>query len=256
MSFEADFQQFLADLPRQLFQARRQAFSNNLNMLEFWNRRLQDFSHVISVFIRRCEDARATPEILCAYLREVLLEISNLQDLVENNILIDEAYIADMSIDFIGCPEEHEEGAFGRPRKLVEKEEIENLFQVYNSWQKVAELLGISDKTLRRRRHEYGMNVAGTSGPRSTYTSISNEDLCTVISDALRILPNAGESYIIGACRSKGLQVQRWHIREAISTVDPVSRALRRTTSIIRRTYSVPAPNSLWYALCLFEMLV
>ena len=249
MSFEVDFQQFLVDLPGQLSQARRQAFSSNLNMLEFWNRRLQDFSHVISVFIRRCEGARETPENLCVYLRELLVEISSLHNLVENNILTDQAYIADMSADFIRCPEEHDEGAFGRPRKLIEKEEIENLFQIHNSWHKVAELLGISEKTLRRRRQEYGMNVAGTSGPRSTYTNISDEDLCAVISDALSILPNAGESYIIGACRSRGLHVQRRRIREAILTADLVSRALRWTTSIIRRTYSVPAPNSLWYAL-------
>ena len=109
---------------------------------------------------------------------------------------------------------------------------------------------------MRRRRHEYGMNVASTVGPRSTYTNISDEDLCTVISDALRILPNAGESYIIGACRSRSLHVQRWRIREAISTVDPVSRALRRTISVIRRTYSVPAPNSLWYALYQLQRLI
>ena len=246
MSFEVDFQQFLVDLPGQLSQARRQAFSSNWNMLEFWNRRLQDFSHVISVFIQRCDGLRETPENLCVYLRELLVEIGSIHNLIENNILSDEAYIADLSADFIGCPEEDNEGALGRPRKLIEKEEIENLFQIHNSWHKVADILGISDKTLRRRRHEYGLNVASSSGPRSTYTNISDEELCAVISDALRILPNAGESFIIGACRSRGIHVQRWRIRGAISTVDPVSRALRRTTSIIRRTYSVPAPNSLW----------
>ena len=42
ISLEGDFQQFLADLPEQLSQARLLAFSSNLNMLESWNRRLQD----------------------------------------------------------------------------------------------------------------------------------------------------------------------------------------------------------------------
>ena len=102
MSFEVDFQQFLVDLPGQLSQARRQAFSSNLNMLEFWDRRLQDFSHVVSVFIRRCEGATETPESLCVYLRELLSEISSLHNLVENNILTDEDFIAEMNAQFLG----------------------------------------------------------------------------------------------------------------------------------------------------------
>ena len=216
-------------------------------MLEFWNRRLQDFLHVLRVFIRRCECATETPESLCVYLRELFVEIGNLHNLVESNIFADESYLPEMTAHSVRCPEEHNEGACGRPRKLLEKEEIANLFEMHNSWHTVAQLLGISEKTLRRRRHEYGMSIASSVGPRSTFTKISDEDLCTVISDALRILPNAGESYIIGACRSRNLHVQRWRIREAILRVDPVSRALRRTTSIIRRTYSVPAPNSLWF---------
>lgn len=113
MSFEVDFQQFLVDLPGQLSQARRQAFSSNLNMLEFWDRRLQDFSHVISVFIRRCEGATGTPENLRVFLRELLEEISNLHHLIENNILTDEDYIAEMSAQFLGCPEEDNNGAYG-----------------------------------------------------------------------------------------------------------------------------------------------
>ena len=62
----------------------------------------------------------------------------------------------------------------------------------------------------------------------------------------LKILPNARESYLVGACRSRGIHVQHRRLRDAINVVDPVSRALRRTVSIVRRRYNVHGPNSLW----------
>ena len=59
-------------------------------------------------------------------------------------------------------------------------------------------------------------------------------------------MPDAGET-IIGAIRSRGIIVQRWRIRQAIQTVDPISRALRRTFAVVvRRVYNVGCPNELW----------
>eukprot|EP00794_Sanderia_malayensis_P014537 gene14537-16040_t len=108
-------------------------------------------------------------------------------------------------------------------------------------------MVGVSEKTLKRRRQEFGMTISGKSGPRQTYSEISQEALCQIIKGVLEILPNAGETYVIGACNSRGIFVQRQRIRDAIKVVDPVSRALRRTVSIMRRVYSVPGPNALWH---------
>ena len=107
-------------------------------------------------------------------------------------------------------------------------------------------MLGVSTRTLQRRRTELGLELSRRRGPRITYTPISDEELCNTVREVLEILPNAGETYIIGACRRRNIHVQRQRIRNAIAMVDPVSRALRRSISVIRRTYSVPAPNSLW----------
>ena len=46
--------------------------------------------------------------------------------------------------------------------------------------------------------------------------------------EVLDVLPDAGETYIIGACRQRNIFVQRQRIRDAINTVDPISRALQR----------------------------
>ena len=79
------------------------------------------------------------------------------------------------------------------------------------------------------------MNISETSGPRLTYTNISNEDLCSEVRNILIILPEAGETIIIGAVRSRSIYVQRRRVRDAINAVDPASRALRRTVTIVRR---------------------
>ena len=91
-----------------------------------------------------------------------------------------------------------------------------------------------------------GIDVSPGTGARITYTNISHEELCTEIRSVLNTLPDAGETMVIGALRSKSIFVQRRRVREAIFEVDPVSRALRRTVSIIRRVYNVPSPKSLW----------
>jgi hypothetical protein len=70
------------------------------------------------------------------------------------------------------------------------------------------------------------MTTSSRTGPHSTYSNISHDQLCTVIRDILHILANAGESYVLGAFRSRRIHVQHSHLRDAINTVDLVSRAL------------------------------
>ena len=90
------------------------------------------------------------------------------------------------------------------------------------------------------------MAVSDTRGPRTTYTNISQSDLCNVVRDVLGILPNAGETFVLGALRQRGIHIQRWRVRDAICHVDPLTRAMRRSVAIIRRAYNVPCPNALW----------
>ena len=61
----------------------------------------------------------------------------------------------------------------------------------------------------------------------------------------LQVMSDAGETYVIGALRSRGISVRRWRIRYAIFTKDPVSRALRRCQAVVRRKYNVLCPNAL-----------
>ena len=96
----------------------------------------------------------------------------------------------------------HEEVAIGRPKKIISREDIEREFEVFINWKIVARQLGVSSKTLRKRRLEFGMNISETSGSKLTYTNISNEDLCSKVRNILIVFPEAGETIIIGALQS------------------------------------------------------
>lgn len=53
--------------------------------------------------------------------------------------------------------------------------------------------------------------------------------------------------YVSGGLRARGIFVQRHRIREILTTIDPVGRALRRRAAIQSRQYNVRAPNHMWH---------
>ena len=135
---------------------------------------------------------------------------------------------------------------FERPRLRVSAVEVNWLFDVYKPWEDFALYLRISIRTLERRWNGFNITVSDRTRSRGTYTTASDEQLCSVVREALQILPGAGETYIIEACCQRNVLVQRQSNRDAINTVDTVSRALLKSTCIMRRVYNVPAPNPLW----------
>ena len=63
----------------------------------------------------------------------------------------------------------------------------------------------------------------------------------------MTLTPYSGENYIRGALQGRGITIQRFRIRESLSRIDPVGRAIRRRRQIVRRTYNVTSPNHLWH---------
>eukprot|EP00112_Aurelia_sp_Birch-Aquarium-sp1_P026258 Seg920.7 transcript_id=Seg920.7/GoldUCD/mRNA.D3Y31 product="hypothetical protein" protein_id=Seg920.7/GoldUCD/D3Y31 len=246
MSSAPALEEFFNELPRLVDQARRNVFSNDINQLEYFQRKVQNALIVLNVIVSRCEDINA-PNSFTQEISALMDGLVPLNERLRDAIEVDEEYVITLNEPVPISTLEDVDNVFGRPRIAVEKEEMERLFGIYRSWKEVASLMGVSKKTLQRRRIEVGLIMSNRAGPRRTYTDISDEELQRTIRDVLQILPNAGETYIIGACRQRNIHVQRQRLRDAINVVDPVSRALRRSISIIRRTYSVPAPNSLWH---------
>lgn len=141
------------------------------------------------------------------------------------------------------CPNESLDTAIqGRPRLLIPQEQLEGLRSLGFSWVTIAKMLGVSERTVRRRKQEYNM-----SSSTDIFSEISDSEIDKFMKFILQVSPNSGERMIIGWFRGRGIRVQRWRIRDSISRVDPLSRDLRRRTVTVRRIYSVPTPNSLWY---------
>ncbi len=127
----------------------------------------------------------------------------------------------------------------GRPKFIVTMDQLQHLRETGMTWSRIAKCLNISERTLYRRAKEFDMHVE--------YSDMSNTELDTLLKDILGLTPRAGESYIRGSLRGRGVHVQRWRVRERLQVVDPIGRAVRWTNAIQRRVYNVKAPNSLWH---------
>ena len=141
--------------------------------------------------------------------------------------------------EFHASPERHT-GVPGRPRLLVDHDQIVCLRDMGFNWSEIARLLGISRMTLYRRRMELG--ITG-----SCYTDISYHELCSVITEIREQMPDVGERMLNGALVARGILIKRQQLRDAIHDVDPVNTALRWNPRLLRQPYSVPGPNSLWH---------
>ena len=139
---------------------------------------------------------------------------------------------------FPRSPLQSERSSGGRPKYHITAEQIDVLRSIGMSWTAIAKCLGVSAKTLSRRRQEYGI---------TDYTEIGEDELEWNVKDILQVTPFSGETYIQGALRSRGIHIQRWKIRDALQQVDPVNRAVRRRYTIRRRIYNVKKPNHLWH---------
>jgi hypothetical protein len=130
----------------------------------------------------------------------------------------------------------------GAPKIEISKELVISLRENNFCWNKIADILKISPKTLKRRRNEMGIpeNL-------NEFSSISDNELDNIISGIKAEQPYTGESLVRGLLLSMGYRIQRHKIRSSIHRVDPVGPAIRWTDFIERRPYSVAGPNSLWH---------
>ena len=131
----------------------------------------------------------------------------------------------------------------GRPTLDVSQQLLEILhFQVGFCWSQIARNLGISESTLRHRRHSFQI----PNSPQS-FSNISDNVLDQIVCEILHVTPRIGYRLVQGALHQRGLHIQQRCVLEALQRVDPVMVTLRGSRSIIRRRYSVACPNALWY---------
>jgi len=119
--------------------------------------------NLLNVFYQRLQqNIREEDHLFLQNILSIMEEIQNLHARFENNV---ENGIP-LEIQVRNCENESNEGCMGRLRKKVSSEEVHHWFTIYQSWKEVARELGISVKTLNRRRTEFGMEISSKNGPR------------------------------------------------------------------------------------------
>ena len=129
----------------------------------------------------------------------------------------------------------------GRPRFSISKEQIEHLLSLNFTCPRIATLLGVSLRTVRRRMTEYGLSVSGL------YSDISDHELGRLVNEIHTSFPNCGYRMMDGHLRQRGIRVTQDRIKQVLHQTDPEGVVLRWRQAIHRRKYSVAGPLSLWH---------
>ena len=130
----------------------------------------------------------------------------------------------------------------GRPSIEVNLDDIHYMLSLGFSRSKVAELFGISRKTLYNK-----IELSANPQRFSKYSTISTPALDNIARDIKRDHPNDGEIMVAGHLLRLNIKAQRTKLRESIHRVDPEGVAERRSIAVKRRKYHVERPNEVWH---------
>ncbi|XP_076091352.1 uncharacterized protein LOC143063230 [Mytilus galloprovincialis] len=110
---------------------------------------------------------------------------------------------------------------------------------------KIAEdgLLGgkIHPNTLYKLLKEHDLQV------RSSYSTITDDQLEEKVAEYNREHPNAGAMEVHSYLKTQGISIQRDRCRAVLTRVDSAGAAKRWSCTIQRRQYKVPTANSIWH---------
>ncbi len=132
-------------------------------------------------------------------------------------------------------------GAFGRPRFEIPRHQLVSLIEMRFVVPAIAEMIGVSVRTIRRRMEEYGISV------KSQYSQVTDEQLDDIVWEIQEQFPSCGNRQMLGHLQSRGIREQQHRVWESQRRVDPFGSVMRRLRSIHRRRYHVSGPGALWH---------
>eukprot|EP00794_Sanderia_malayensis_P003967 gene3966-4518_t len=123
-------------------------------------------------------------------------------------------------------------GARGRPKFLIRRAQLLHFVECGFTVPKMADMLGVSKRTIERRLHD---------------ESISLRELDNIVSTIQENFPNCGLRRTDGELRRRGLRIQQSRLRKSLRRVDPLGVTIQWFQTIPRRRYTVPFPMALWH---------
>uniref|UniRef100_A0A9J8D144 Integrase core domain-containing protein n=1 Tax=Cyprinus carpio carpio TaxID=630221 RepID=A0A9J8D144_CYPCA len=129
----------------------------------------------------------------------------------------------------------------GRPRIHFSRERLIHFLKLGLPQETISKILGVSRTTIYRRMRECDLSVT------SLYSSCTDEELDSLVSEIKSTMPNIGYRVVRGALLAKGHRVQWDRICASMHRVDGLGVLSRMSQlgCVARRTYSVPYPKYL-----------
>ena len=182
----------------------------------FYSRRLEEYQRTLSLLTARIAES---------YPMEQHVRVESYDRACDQDLL-QESYHHTI------CVPEYR-GRVGRPGINVTLQQLNALHNEAGfRWADVSRILGVSERTIRRRRHEFGIAV----GRQIAFSDISDNDLDNHVREILTMTPSSGGRLVEGGLRSRGLHIQRRHVQDSIRRVDPVIRTFRSAQTITLRS--------------------
>lgn len=171
------------------------------------------------------------------------LIVDNVKAMVQ---ALDEAY--GQSLDQLPPPSSSQSylghtGNPGRPRVEIDAVILQSL--ALEPKTTLAEQLGCCTRTVRRRQQELEHQTGTALVPQQSV--LSDNELDAIVGDVLKDSPNYGRSMLIGAMTFRGYNIPERRIRESLNRVRGAPGRFFGSRPIHRRSYYVPAANSLWH---------
>ena len=132
--------------------------------------------------------------------------------------------------------------AVGRPRYDITFDQLSFLVGENFNTRRIANCLGVSVSTVRRRLRDNGISLDGS------YSAVSDIDLDQLIRNIHSHFPRIGCRQMRAMLEADhGLRIQRCRVRMAMRRVDPAGAAIRWSEAHVRRRYNVYGANALWH---------
>ncbi|KAL1270812.1 hypothetical protein QQF64_029828 [Cirrhinus molitorella] len=129
----------------------------------------------------------------------------------------------------------------GRPAIKITRDQIEFLMKQGHTSEECLECWGALIISVQE------IKAACVVPIRSRMAAVDEAELENVVRRLQREFPNSGNEIMRALLIAEGLRVSRQRVREMLVRINPAAAARRWSSTVARRVYHVPYPNSLWH---------
>ena len=173
--------------------------NEDIDALEIFHERLSEVGQTVFILMEfsnldgdlEMERFHRIMDELCTHLTRLRIYFENITDALRESTFNYSAFPCERIYT----------GLSGQPKLDVSKRQIELLRELHFPWVRIAELLGVSIKTIIRRRREFQMDDMGDT----SWCSIEDGKLRELMQQIMNVTPGIGQSRMLGALHSRNI---------------------------------------------------